>query len=224
MAFSKNVQVNVLASCKRYCCLCEKYSGTNIELHHIIPKSKGGEDTIENCIPLCFNCHAYVGSYNLNHPKGKNYSIEELKRRRDEFYKKIKNMPIGLYFLNNEDCIKLNEFKNDIANIAKYIIQIDFSAEPFDLNLKSYIDDILCKWDNITNRMDDINLENTKFDILETMSKLNSYLNPKYFHCTPNNTLIFNNHPLENLQELQKETYNLRTSLNDLFNKLYEYK
>ncbi|MFL8675740.1 HNH endonuclease [Clostridioides sp. GD02404] len=224
MAFPKNVQVNALASCKRHCCLCEKYCKTNIELHHIIPKSKNGEDTIENCIPLCFDCHADVGSYNPKHPKGKNYSIEELKSRRDKFYEKIKNMPIGLSFLSVEDCIKLNEFKNDIAHIVEYIIYIDFSAEPFDLNLKSYLDDILCKWGKITNRMDNINLENIKFNILANIYKLNSYLTPKYFHSTPSKTLIFNNHPSENLQELQKETYSLRVSLDELLNKLYEYK
>jgi len=32
-------------------------TGTNLELHHIIPLSEGGEDTIENSVLLCPNCH-----------------------------------------------------------------------------------------------------------------------------------------------------------------------
>ncbi len=31
-----------------------------VELHHIVPQSQGGEDTFENLIVLCPNCHARV--------------------------------------------------------------------------------------------------------------------------------------------------------------------
>ena len=32
-----------------------------MELHHIKQVAYGGEDTFENCIPLCFDCHADMG-------------------------------------------------------------------------------------------------------------------------------------------------------------------
>ena len=57
-----------------------------MECHHIIPSEKGGTDTDDNCIPLCFDCHADVQHYNDKHPKGTKFFPEELKARRDEWY------------------------------------------------------------------------------------------------------------------------------------------
>jgi hypothetical protein len=34
-----------------------------MELHHIIQKADRGEDTFENCIPLRFDCHSEMMSY-----------------------------------------------------------------------------------------------------------------------------------------------------------------
>ncbi len=90
MSFSKNVSDNVLVDSKRCCTLCHKFCGFKIELHHIKQKADGGEDTYENCIPLCFDCHAEVKSYNPNHPKGKKYSENELIMHRDRWFKKVK--------------------------------------------------------------------------------------------------------------------------------------
>ena len=47
------------------------------------------EDTFENCIPLCFDCHADMGKADPKHPKGKHYSESELIQHRDSWYKKI---------------------------------------------------------------------------------------------------------------------------------------
>lgn len=33
------------------------------EAHHIIPVSKGGRDTVENCQILCIDCHKNTPSY-----------------------------------------------------------------------------------------------------------------------------------------------------------------
>ena len=97
MGFSENVVDDVLVSCQRCCCLCHKFCGTRIELHHIKPKSKSGSDTFENCIPLCFDCHAEVGHYNPEHPKGRKFSEAELKKIRDNWYANVKelNQPVS---------------------------------------------------------------------------------------------------------------------------------
>lgn len=89
MSFPKSVEVKALVACRRNCVLCGKFCGTHMELHHIKQRADGGKDTFDNCIPLCFDCHADVGSYNSHHPKGKKYSEEELIQRRDLFYKNI---------------------------------------------------------------------------------------------------------------------------------------
>ena len=89
MSFPDSVAVEALTSCGRCCCICHKFCGTKIELHHIEQKAYGGEDSLENCIPLCFDCHSDMGKADPKHPKGKRYSVEELKRHRDNWYKKV---------------------------------------------------------------------------------------------------------------------------------------
>lgn len=61
MAFSKEVKVQAMVACGRCCCICHKFCGNNMEVYHIKPHADGGQDTFENAIPLCFDCHAEVG-------------------------------------------------------------------------------------------------------------------------------------------------------------------
>lgn len=96
MSFSKGIKEDVLVACRRRCVLCGKFCGRNIELHHIVPHSQGGENTFENCIPLCFDHHADVGqAYYSEHSKGTKYTESELKRIRDGFYRQIKENKIS---------------------------------------------------------------------------------------------------------------------------------
>lgn len=67
-----------------------------MQCHHITPQSDGGDDTFENCIPLCLECHGEVMAYNPKHPIGKMYTPEELKRRRDEWYESVTNAPTAV--------------------------------------------------------------------------------------------------------------------------------
>ena len=81
-----NVKDQALASCGRRCCICHIFCGTNMELHHIKAEADGGPSTLENCIPLCFDCHAEVGHYNVRHPKGTKYRAGELLNHRDSWF------------------------------------------------------------------------------------------------------------------------------------------
>lgn len=89
MGFPKKVKEEVLLKSKRHCCLCNKFCGIKIDVHHIKPKSEGGEDTVENAIPLCFDCHADMRTYDARHPVGNKYSESELKSRRNILYKNV---------------------------------------------------------------------------------------------------------------------------------------
>lgn len=40
MGFSDKIQAEALAACERRCCICHKFCGTKMELHHI--KQNGG--------------------------------------------------------------------------------------------------------------------------------------------------------------------------------------
>ncbi len=79
MAFNSTVRNQVLVSAARHCWVCHRYKGVKVKVHHIIPKSEGGNDSLDNAIALCFNCHADAGHYNPKHPRGTKYSPDELR-------------------------------------------------------------------------------------------------------------------------------------------------
>ena len=128
MGFSREIRNEILIATARRCCICKKFTGLNIELHHIIPKNDGGEDTYDNAIPLCFDCHADVGHYNTQHPKGTKYSPAELRGHRDEWYKKVEN---GSYTLKNDVDISQQFLLTDSFQIVSEIVNGDFSNFPF---------------------------------------------------------------------------------------------
>ena len=82
MPFDPAAKTAMFIRCNRRCCLCLKQCGINIEAAHIIDESAGGSNEEDNGIPLCFDCHQEIGSYNDKHPRAgqthhfspKNYS------------------------------------------------------------------------------------------------------------------------------------------------------
>ena len=78
MAFNQKEVNNLLVQCHRRCCVCHKYCGFKMEVHHVKQRADRGDDKIENAIPLCFECHAEVLCYNPKHPKGRKYTKDEL--------------------------------------------------------------------------------------------------------------------------------------------------
>ncbi|MBR5439120.1 MAG: HNH endonuclease [Clostridia bacterium] len=95
MPFSEKIKEDAMVACGRHCCICHKFCGNKMEVHHIVPQKDGGEDSFENAIPLCFDCHAEVGAYNTSHPKGVKFSKNELKRHRDNWYKCVQERNIN---------------------------------------------------------------------------------------------------------------------------------
>jgi hypothetical protein len=91
MGFPSDIVERVLVACGRCCCICHKFCGTKIELHHIVQEADGGDNTFDNCIPLCLDCHAEVKAYNPHHPKGRKFTEGELVKHRDQWYSKVAN-------------------------------------------------------------------------------------------------------------------------------------
>lgn len=77
-----------------------------MEVHHIKAHADGGNDTFDNAIPLCFDCHAEVRQYDSKHPKGIKFSEKELIQHRDNWYQKC-NRGIRV-FQNRKQMIKWN--------------------------------------------------------------------------------------------------------------------
>ena len=88
--FSDDIKLKAMVACGRRCCICHKFCGNNMEVHHIKAKADGGPDTFENAIPLCFDCHAMVRQYDPKHPKGIKFSEKELIQHRDNWYAAVK--------------------------------------------------------------------------------------------------------------------------------------
>lgn len=164
MGFSQNIVNSVLVKCKRSCCICHKFCGTKIELHHIKQVAEGGEDTEENCIPLCLDCHAEVKAYNPKHPKGRSYSEKELVMHRDNWYDKVANS--GAYFSNNQyqkidkkTFVEINESFN--KDIHYFLSKFNFAD---DYILNDWLDSLY----KFVNMCDDPNKEFLDSD-LETL-------------------------------------------------------
>lgn len=85
MAFPKDKVASLLARCHRRCCICHRFCGVKIETDHIIPKASDGTDDIENAIPVCFECHAEIHSYNDDHPRGRKFSSQELRQHKEQW-------------------------------------------------------------------------------------------------------------------------------------------
>ena len=103
MPFSPQTAESLLVKSARCCCLCRQFKGTKIEVHHIVPEAKGGTDDQANGIPLCFDCHSDVQTYNDKHPRGKKYRTSELKRHRDGVFKLIKSGKLNTVGVNLQD-------------------------------------------------------------------------------------------------------------------------
>ena len=115
MPFSLKIREEALVACGRHCCLCHKYSGTKMQVHHIKQEAQGGSNDLENAIPLCLDCHAEVQAYNPDHPIGTPFSESQLKRLRDNWYTKVADSPAitGAENFIEQDTItffKLNEY------------------------------------------------------------------------------------------------------------------
>ena len=62
-----------------------RFCGVKIETDHIRPAADGGDDSIANAIPVCFDCHAEIHSYNEKHPRGRKFTAEELARHKAQW-------------------------------------------------------------------------------------------------------------------------------------------
>lgn len=87
--FSKNIIEDVLIKCRRHCCVCDKWCGQKIEVHHIDNPSDNSEN---NALPVCFGCHADIKAYNPTHPKGRKYTKSELIRLKQITYAKYSSL------------------------------------------------------------------------------------------------------------------------------------
>lgn len=179
MPFPPKVQEDALVACGRHCCLCHKFCGIKIELHHIEQKSEGGKDTLENCIPLCFDCHGDMRSYDHKHPKGHKYTPGELQRHRDAWYAKIKGSPSPSYGSAHAALdqgvylaiVRLLPYAGPMGLLDHH----DFGA-PFHTSLFDELDRFVTESEAPTMEFIDADLEGMRVALAESVAKFAHYL------------------------------------------------
>lgn len=131
--FPKSVAESVLIRCRRHCCVCDAFCSQKIEIDHIESPDDNSED---NAIPVCFNCHADIKAYNTSHPKGRRFTPNELKKLRDKTFKKysfdVPSFPTGLanYGRGFHDGVEWAEKINSIKDMWRFISHHgDFAIE-----------------------------------------------------------------------------------------------
>ena len=93
MPFSQPEVEQLLAACHRRCCICHRFCGVKMETDHIVPQAEQGSDAIENAIPVCFDCHAEIHSYNDQHPRGRKFRSNELRQHKAEWLRICRQHP-----------------------------------------------------------------------------------------------------------------------------------
>lgn len=95
MPFTPQLKEDALVVAARRCSVCRRYNGVGVEVHHIIPESDGGPNTLDNAIVLCFDCHMAAGHYNPDHPRGTKFKPSELRRLRDDWNQRVRDSGIA---------------------------------------------------------------------------------------------------------------------------------
>lgn len=79
---------------------------------------KGGDD-IENAIPVCFNCHAEIHGYNDKHPRGRKYTLRELRCRKEQW--------LTLFSQRPEVLIERTRSDAEVGPLQALIDEIEFN-------------------------------------------------------------------------------------------------
>jgi hypothetical protein len=102
MGFSETLKSKVRKKSHLSCCLCK---AMGVEVHHIIPREKGGSDKEENAAPLCPSCHETYGA----NPQKRKF----IREARDLWYEICENR-----YASDPD--RLDEIKRLLRNTVSY--------------------------------------------------------------------------------------------------------
>lgn len=76
----------ILAKCGRHCCICRRFDPLHLQVHHIVGRRQGGEDSLDNLIAVCLTCHSDI---HARVPFTRRFTPEELKQHRDRTYQLV---------------------------------------------------------------------------------------------------------------------------------------
>jgi len=120
MAFPPKQVAELLVQCHRRCCICHRFCGVKIETDHIKPLGDGRDDSIENAIPVCFECHAEIHSYNNDHPRGRKFTPEELRLHKEQWLK---------ICAQRADILLAPSWRGDVGPLQALIDELEFNLK-----------------------------------------------------------------------------------------------
>jgi 5-methylcytosine-specific restriction endonuclease McrA len=122
MSFNRDEVDSLLAACHRRCCICHRFCGVKMETDHIRPAADGGNDNIANAIPVCFDCHAEIHSYNDKHPRGRKFTPTELAMHKQHWLKLCSEQPdVGLLSPGRSD--------GEVGPLQALVDEIEYNLE-----------------------------------------------------------------------------------------------
>jgi hypothetical protein len=98
-----------------------------METDHIRPVAEGGNDSISNAIPVCFDCHAEIHSYNDKHPRGRKFTSRELERHKEQWLKLCSERPPSAPF-------PLRESDRDVGPLQALVDEIEYNLAVADFS------------------------------------------------------------------------------------------
>ena len=223
MPFSQGDAERALVACGRHCCLCHKFCGTNIELHHIVAESEGGSDTFNNAIPVCFDCHAEVKHYNPQHPRGRKFTESELRMHRDGWYAKVatSGSTVASVEHTNMDRVlfsKIRELLPSDSDTISFLKDTDLEGS-FELELLKGLHRFVWYWNNPEFEFMDAELESRLANLFEAAHDFLESVALNTFPCTG---LPRRNEIPPEWRDTQPSRFNdARQTLNDLATDVY---
>lgn len=188
MSFTPQIKEDVLVACGRHCCLCYRFCGIKIEIHHIKPRAESGSDAFDNAIPLCFDCHADMRTYDSKHPKGTKYSEKELIRLRDIWYEKVKNSGGTQSISSTETDKEIYKALQDVLpwnGSLSFISTFNFAGWSFQTDSLHQLTSFQYLCDNPAFEFIDTDLESSKAELLGNINLFQRLIG-RYTFCTNN--------------------------------------
>jgi HNH endonuclease len=119
MGFSRDEVSILLSRCHRRCCICHRFCGVKMETDHIVPSDEGGDDNVDNAIPVCFECHAEIHSYNPRHPRGRKFNSGELRLHKEQWLRTCAERP---------DILIAATRSSDVGPLQALIDELEFNV------------------------------------------------------------------------------------------------
>lgn len=114
--FDADASVRLLADSRRHCCVCLRWCGQRIQIHHIVPQAEGGAGDYENGIPVCLDCHAEIESRSN---MGRRFTAAELREHRDRWFSTVRDRP--------EVLLRASQTQSETGPLEALLAELDFN-------------------------------------------------------------------------------------------------